>query len=1000
MAENIGLKITLGGVTQVVSDIDKLKGSIDGAKKTLEGLEEGSEAFQQLSQEIEIATIALNAFEQTADQMDAPEKMGLLASAGKLVSSAFQSANESLKAFGIDTEKIGQSARRTFQALKKPLDQVSESLEKTGEELSNIPGPIGQVAQGVKGLGQAIKILLANPIIAVIAAVVAGLTLLFKAFTSTKAGGEQLERVMSALGAVLDVLRDRFLTFAGAVGKLFTGDLMGAVKGFRDSVSGIGKEIVNEANEAAKLKGILQQITDSTRELNKERARQNVLIADAKLRINDENLSLEDRIKALNEIRNSEINLAKQEEELAKRRFETIQRQNALSDSNKEALDAEAEAFIQYQQKILDSKTKQKELFDQEKALRDRQRAEQKAQADERLRQLKEQQDLILKTIDVEIQAYEKLKSVLTESVPEPEVVKQLRLLLDIQEALVKSVETTTFDEDFEKTFTNLIPPIEQAADSVDNFGQTFLQTRKSLVTTLGALPEEFKKVTDAVREEFSNLLQEGEITRPAFNAINQILTDYENVNNAIREFKLDGGLFDSKTYFELVKNVKIATGEITKDVDIVDGKIVGTRDVIKTGYVESVNELEEYNKQILQSITDTFNKDKDFQKLSQEDRQKKILEYYNAFIRTVSNNSDAVIKEEQRIIDFFETSLGIQTQRQEKFFLSQLGFYSQNTDKLLGELSSTIDLFSQDIEVAFDQRIKKLIGDRELTDEELEIITKLYQDFYTKLNKLREENSKGEETGFEKTKKFFENLSGAIQEFQGVLNSISQLTADYYGFQLEELERQNQRIQSNILGDTEQANQKRLEQQQIYEEKVKQLQKEQTITGLKLDLTQAIANTAQSITATFAAFGGTPPAFIANAIIAGINATQIGLISQQLASAQSLQRGGLIRKGQGGLVVGPSHEFGGVKYQGGGIELEGGETVVNRVSSVRYNDLLNQINVSGGGRPLVQNNFDDSRIVEAIARQRTEPIRAYVLESEITNKQGINRRLEQLSSI
>jgi hypothetical protein len=45
-------------------------------------------------------------------------------------------------------------------------------------------------------------------------------------------------------------------------------------------------------------------------------------------------------------------------------------------------------------------------------------------------------------------------------------------------------------------------------------------------------------------------------------------------------------------------------------------------------------------------------------------------------------------------------------------------------------------------------------------------------------------------------------------------------------------------------------------------------------------------------------------------------------------------------------------------------------------------------------------NNFDDSRIVEAIAKQRKEPIRAYVLEQDITQKQAINRRLEQLSQI
>jgi hypothetical protein len=37
---------------------------------------------------------------------------------------------------------------------------------------------------------------------------------------------------------------------------------------------------------------------------------------------------------------------------------------------------------------------------------------------------------------------------------------------------------------------------------------------------------------------------------------------------------------------------------------------------------------------------------------------------------------------------------------------------------------------------------------------------------------------------------------------------------------------------------------------------------------------------------------------------------------------------------------------------------------------------------------------------VEAIARQRNEPLRAYVLESDITEKQAVTKRLEQLSQI
>ena len=60
---------------------------------------------------------------------------------------------------------------------------------------------------------------------------------------------------------------------------------------------------------------------------------------------------------------------------------------------------------------------------------------------------------------------------------------------------------------------------------------------------------------------------------------------------------------------------------------------------------------------------------------------------------------------------------------------------------------------------------------------------------------------------------------------------------------------------------------------------------------------------------------------------------------------------------------------------------------------------LLDQINQAGGGRPITPA-LDDSRIVEAIAKQRSTPIRAFVVESDITQRQNTARRLEQLAQI
>ena len=246
-------------------------------------------------------------------------------------------------------------------------------------------------------------------------------------------------------------------------------------------------------------------------------------------------------------------------------------------------------------------------------------------------------------------------------------------------------------------------------------------------------------------------------------------------------------------------------------------------------------------------------------------------------------------------------------------------------------------------------------------------------------------------ETAF---KESLEKITNAIQTFQAVLTSLQQTTADYYAFQLDRLDKQNESIQSKIVENTKRGTELRLEQEKIYQTKRQELEKKQAKTALGLQLVQGISNTALAVIRALAE-GGPIAGPILAGIVGGIGAFQVGIIGAQLALVDQFKRGGMLA--MGGMVNGPSHEYGGVKYQGGGFELEGNEAVINRRSSLNYMGLLSQINQSGGGVP-IYNSFDDSRIVEAIYKQRNEPIRAFVVESDITNKQQITRRLEQLS--
>jgi hypothetical protein len=265
-------------------------------------------------------------------------------------------------------------------------------------------------------------------------------------------------------------------------------------------------------------------------------------------------------------------------------------------------------------------------------------------------------------------------------------------------------------------------------------------------------------------------------------------------------------------------------------------------------------------------------------------------------------------------------------------------------------------------------------------------------------LKKEVEETESAEEKKQAANQKTLNKINDTIGQLQAALGALQQTFSEAFNFQLDQLEKRYSRLQDSIVGDSEEANAKRLEAEKIYNAERERLEKQAAKTQLRITLAQSIANGAQAVTAALTA--GPVIGQILAAITAAATIAQIGIVQQQLQAVDSYRKGGRLKPmAGGGMVVGPAHEYGGVKFQGGGIELEGNESVINRVSTVRYQDLLNQINMAGGGNPIV-NNFDDSRIVEAIAKQRREPIRAYVVESDITNKQTIQRRLELLSQI
>lgn len=180
------------------------------------------------------------------------------------------------------------------------------------------------------------------------------------------------------------------------------------------------------------------------------------------------------------------------------------------------------------------------------------------------------------------------------------------------------------------------------------------------------------------------------------------------------------------------------------------------------------------------------------------------------------------------------------------------------------------------------------------------------------------------------------------VSESKDRIQELNDEMRDAEGANLEALKAQ-QADELNLLAQRE-AEEKRLAKEKEKREKeVEKLQQKQRKNELRAQLAQAIVNTAQAVSKTYANYGW-PLGAVFGAIIAALGMAQVATISGQMSK---FANGGVLpnKYANGGVIDGKSHAQGGVKVFGGRVELEGNEMIVNKRDTSRYLDVLQKIN-------------------------------------------------------
>ena len=298
----------------------------------------------------------------------------------------------------------------------KAAQEASKSTATLGQQLSTIKGPIGQVVQGFQGLGQAMKIMLANPLGIFLTVIAGALYSLKRALTDSEEGQEKMNRIMSVFGALLGNVGDLIADFGEKLIDAFTNpkqalsdfanllkdQIFNRIEGLVELIPQLGKAInllfkgefaeagkvaVNAAGKVAlgveNVTEKVQQATEAVKEYTKEQQREAKLaddvakmrnkaarldrqlmidrseleqqIAELKLKSRQEDqFTAEERKKALLDAQELEDQLLKKEVESLKLKRDAQKLENTFSRTNKENADKEAEAIAAVNQKIAD----------------------------------------------------------------------------------------------------------------------------------------------------------------------------------------------------------------------------------------------------------------------------------------------------------------------------------------------------------------------------------------------------------------------------------------------------------------------------------------------------------------------------------------------------------------------------------------------------------------------------------------------------------------------
>tara|TARA_Y100001938_G_scaffold142114_1_gene212862 strand:+ start:699 stop:2159 length:1461 start_codon:yes stop_codon:yes gene_type:complete len=238
-----------------------------------------------------------------------------------------------IKADVSDAAKGTKEVSKGLKETNKEAEGAIGNFQIMGVSLNGIKKSFSQIIPIAKSMFRTIT---AGIMSTGIGALVIAVTSLITYFTNTKRGADKLAQAFTAMGAVVDVLKDRISKVGEALSFVFSGEFRKAGEALKGTFSGIADEVEREVKAMVALKKRTQELRDADNEFMVQKALTRREIEAARLIAEDETKSAQERLINLKKALELEAQTTAQELELAKERMKIQEEEMALSENSAE----------------------------------------------------------------------------------------------------------------------------------------------------------------------------------------------------------------------------------------------------------------------------------------------------------------------------------------------------------------------------------------------------------------------------------------------------------------------------------------------------------------------------------------------------------------------------------------------------------------------------------------------------------------------------------------